>query len=181
MIDRNPKPPQASVPEKKEPLGKMRTVGAGLSQHQRGYLVHLERGGATYFLTFHAANRMVLSPGDRAIVLDSIKYGHPERWFLHGAVVMPDHAHMLCTPAEIEGRWLSISEIVKGIKSVSARKINHLRGRRGSVWMDEYYDRTVRDDEDYFVKIEYMKKNPVKAGLAARWEQWDAIWINDKL
>ena len=42
------------------------------------------------------------------------------------------------------------------------------------------YDRTVRDREDFVVKIEYMKKNPVKAGLAARAEEWDALWINER-
>jgi hypothetical protein len=52
----------------------MRTIGTALSQHPRGYLAHLERGGMTYFLTFHAANKIILPPTpERAIVLASIK------------------------------------------------------------------------------------------------------------
>jgi len=141
-------------------------------------------------------------------------HGHPDQWFLHGAVVMPDHVHLLLTPQRIQGcypdlssdaqplgfkgvgalssetdfrgagaptrdpRWISLSEIVKGIKSVTARKINLLRGRqRGSIWQDDYYDRSVRDQEDFQVKLQYLMHNPVKQGLAKQPRQWDAIWI----
>jgi len=88
---------------------------------------------------------------------------------------------MLCTPAEIEGRWLSVSAIIESIKSVSARKINKLRGRKGGLWMDEYYDRIVRGRDDFRVKMEYMKNNPVKKGLVRRSEEWDALWIAEGL
>ena len=112
---------------------------------------------------------------------------------LDGAVVMPDHVHMLLTPVAVRSEsgyagegtrapyWISLSEIVKGIKSVTARKINRLRGReRGSIWLDEYYDRIVRDEEDFMVKIKYMKSNPVKKGLVTESEDWDALWISEK-
>jgi len=75
-------------------------------------------------------------------------------------------------------RWISLSEIVKGIKSVAARKINRLRGRqRGSIWQDEYYDRSVRDPEDFQVKLQYLMHNPVKQDLVGQPRQWDALWI----
>jgi len=138
--------------------------------------------------------------------------------FLHGAVVMPDHVHLLLTPQKIQGchpdlrsdaqplgfrgagapnsetdfrgagaptrdpRWISLSEIVKGIKSVTSRKINHLRGRqRGSIWQDEYYDRSVRDPEDFQVKLRYLMLNPVKQGLVERPREWDELWIDPEL
>jgi len=76
---------------------------------------------------------------------------------------------------------MAIGEIVKSIKSVTARQINHRRGQpRGSVWMTDYYERNVRDDQDFEVKLEYMRQNPVKQGLVKRPEEWDALWLNDE-
>jgi REP element-mobilizing transposase RayT len=156
----------------------MRTIGRRQEQHDRGYLPHLERGGADYFLTFSALIMPQFSAAERDIVMACVRFGHPERWMLHGAVVMPDHVHMLLAPADIQGKWLSLAEIVRSVKGVSARRINQSRGTRGPVWMSEYYDRIVRDQADFDVKIEYMKNNPIKRGLVARPEDWDALWIN---
>ena len=189
----------------------MKTI-RGTVRRSRGRLYHVESGGATYFLTFAARPGESFSREERRIIMDSCKFGHPERWILHGAVVMPDHVHMLLTPVIVKSEsgcagvdtrapnvdtrapnvdtrapsasgavgWYSLSEIVKGAKSFTARRINRLRGReRGSIWLDEYYDRSVRDEEDFAVKIEYMKSNPVKRRLAARPEEWDALWISE--
>jgi len=162
-------------------------------------LAHVEEGGRTYFLTFSAIRGIKLSPPEREIVLASCRYGHPEQWFLHGVVVMPDHVHMLLTPQQIKncagegtraptgtrdtmivetGRWLSLAEIVKGIKSVTTRRINQSRGvKQGAVWLEEYYDRLVRDGEDFRVKLRYLSLNPVKRGLVKTPHDWDALWI----
>jgi len=161
----------------------MKTV-KGLIKHERGQLSHVEAGGATYFLTFAALPGESFSGEERGIIMESCRHGDPAQWILHGAVVMPDHAHLLLTPAFINSAaqrgWLSLSDVVKGIKSVTARKINQLRGRRGgSVWQDEYYDRMVRDEADFVVKVRYMKNNPVKVRLAAKPEEWDALWISE--
>jgi len=116
---------------------------------------------------------------------------------------MPDHVHLLLTPQLInrvgvapsletdfrgagaptrEPRWISLSEIVKGIKSVTARKINQLRGRQsGSIWQDDYYDRSVRDQEDFQVKLRYLMHNPLKQGLVERPREWDALWIDPEI
>jgi hypothetical protein len=57
-----------------------------------------EAGGTTYFLTFSARTGMFFDRSERALVLESVRWGHPKMWVLHGAVVMPDHAQMLLTP-----------------------------------------------------------------------------------
>jgi REP element-mobilizing transposase RayT len=140
------------------------------------------------------------------MILESCKFGHAQRWVLHGAVVMPDHVHMLLTPQIIEWiapavrrtpnldlaggapdsrrepnrepRWISLAEIVKSIKSFTARKINVRRGRKsGAIWQDEYYDREVRDEADFKVKIQYMMNNPVKLGLVKQAAEWDGLWL----
>jgi hypothetical protein len=59
----------------------------------------------------------------------------------------------------------SLSRILKGIKGVTARQINGKRGVRGRLWQDESFDRIVRDQAELQEKLEYMLKNPVKAGV----------------
>jgi len=115
---------------------------------------------------------------------------------LHAAVVMPDHVHMLLTPQEIKldagagtrttpenndsgPRWWSLAEIVKSIKSVTARKINQHRGRKGgSIWQDEYYDHVIRDSADFAAELNYLLQNPIKQGLAQQSHDWDGLWLN---
>lgn len=174
----------------------MKTVGTETEKRNRGRLAHVEEGGRTYFLTFAAIRGNKLSLSERQIVLASCRHGHPGQWFLHGAVVMPDHVHMLLTPQRIKNcagegtrapnrapdqereEWMSLGEIVKGIKSVTTRRINQARGiKQGSVWMEEYYDRLVRDGEDFRVKLRYLSWNPVKRGLVKTPQDWDALWI----
>lgn len=50
-----------------------------------------------------------------------------------------------------------------------------MTGQRGSVWLDESYDRIIRDEVEWLEKLAYIVSNPVKAGLAERPE--DYRWL----
>ena len=65
---------------------------------------------------------------------------------------------------------------MRRIKGVSARQINQLFGRRGSLWQDESFDRVLRSDEDVYKKGEYIAQNPVRAGLAQTPEDYKWLW-----
>jgi REP element-mobilizing transposase RayT len=80
---------------------------------------------------------------------------------IHGAVIMPNHVHLLLEPFPGE----DISLIMKGIKGASARGANKVLGKKGSLWMEESFDHIVRSEAQYFKLIEYIKNNPVKARL----------------
>jgi putative transposase len=67
---------------------------------------------------------------------------------------------------------------MKGIKSVSARKVNQLRETSGTIWQDESWDRIMRSEDDFVEKLQYMADNPVKAGLVATIEDYDAWYFN---
>lgn len=87
---------------------------------------------------------------------------------LHAWVVMPNHVHVLCTP--IDGH--SLSQIVFSWKSFTATKANQLLGRKGSFWMEEYFDRMIRDQDDFSATVAYIEGNPVHAGLCEERRQW---------
>ena len=89
---------------------------------------------------------------------------------------MPNHVHLLLTPVIGEDGPLSIPEIMQGIKSASAHRINKLLGRRGKVWQDESFDRAVRHDENPDCRVEYIMGNPVRAGLVQNPSDYPWLW-----
>lgn len=101
----------------------------------RRHLPHWKIEGATCFITFRT-RRLLLTPAEQELVLNHIKEGHQIYYSLAAAVVMPDHVHMILTP----NAGCELDRIMKGIKGLSARKINTLRGTSGSVWQDESFD-----------------------------------------
>lgn len=81
------------------------------------------------------------------------------------AVIMPDHDHILSLPCR-QGGAFNLAEMLHSVKRFSTHQINKQRGRHGSIWQDERYDRIVWDDGEFLEKWNYLRHNPVKAGLA---------------
>ena len=102
------------------------------------------------------------------VVQDSLLHFDGERYRLSGWVVMLNHVHLLLTPLV---EW-SLSRIMKDMKSFTSREANKLLGRRGQFWMEDYFDRYVRDGKHFANAIAYIEINPVKAKLCARPEDW---------
>ncbi len=128
-------------------------------------LPHLQVPGATYFVTFRLRSGQ-LSPAERDIVLSACTFWHAQKVTVHCASVMPDHVHMLVTPHELSAdRWASLGELLHSIKWHSALEINRLRGASGSLWMDESFDRIMRNEKEFIESWQYIEANPVAAGL----------------
>jgi hypothetical protein len=73
--------------------------------------------------------------------------------------------------------FYSIAEIMQGIKSTSAHRINQLLSREGKVWQNESFDHVVRREENIVQKVEYMMQNPVRAGLVSASEKYLWAWF----
>ncbi len=108
------------------------------------------------------------NPTIAEIVQQTIEYENERTCKVASWVVMPNHVHILLRP--LNGH--SLSDILKRIKGVSARKINELEGSSGSVWQPDYFDRFIRDEDHFLKTIKYIKNNPVKAGLCETAEEW---------
>jgi len=90
---------------------------------------------------------------------------------------MPDHVHLLLKPVVFESDDdFSLSKILQGIKGFSAREINKSRGRKGALWLDESYDRIIRDYDEYLEKWNYIRDNPVRAELCQAPEEYEFLW-----
>ena len=81
---------------------------------------------------------------------------------------MPNHVHTLIAPVE----GMSLSEIMYDWKSYTTHAINKALNRKGKLWMMEYFDRYIRDDNHFQKVVNYIHNNPAKAGLVADPADW---------
>jgi REP element-mobilizing transposase RayT len=92
-------------------------------------------------------------------------------------VVMPNHVHAVMRPLGAShglGRpCYELEEVLDSIKGFVSRKVNAKLGRSGALWQEESYDRIIRDEEHLFRVVQYIGRNPGKAGLPRHaWIRW---------
>ena len=139
---------------------------------RRGHLPHWELGGSTYFITFTSVLRE-FSFQERELIRTVILKGTAKQFQLYFGVIMHNHVHLLLLPLQDDnGAWYLLSHIMKGIKGASSRMINTGRSRTGSVWLQEYMDRIIRNDDEYYKTVEYIWLNPIRAGLVKQGEEY---------
>jgi putative transposase len=93
-------------------------------------------------------------------------------------VIMPDHVHLLVCFGRDCPR--SLGEWIKGLKKClgSALRSSGIKAtsRAGqqlrSFWQPGFHDHLLRSDESYDEKWNYVRENPVRAGLVARADDW---------
>jgi REP-associated tyrosine transposase len=123
----------------------------------RGCLPHWRPEGAIYFVTWRVhKNQTELTPPERSLVYSAIQHFDGQRYRLFAAVVMNDHVHVLVQPKE----GFELQSLVHSWKSFSANRMQKNGTRKGAVWQDEYFDRVVRDEEEFFQKLEYILNKP---------------------
>jgi REP element-mobilizing transposase RayT len=143
----------------------------------RRNLPHIVRADRPLFVTFTTKGRWILPPGARTIALRHALYEHMTKIYMRVAIVMPDHVHLVFTLLHDRNDVpYSLAEVMKGIKGVSARRINQLVGRRGPLWLDEGFDHVVRNAECTQAKLEYTCNNPVRAGLVKTADEYPWLW-----
>jgi REP-associated tyrosine transposase len=90
-------------------------------------------------------------------------------------VIMPDHVHFFCRP-ELESKTLS--QFVGGWKTWTSWQIHELQrpqpaaAATTALWQREFFDHLLRSTESYGEKWNYVRNNPVRAGLVASPENW---------
>jgi len=100
-------------------------------------------------------------PSLARIVGDTLQHFDGQHFELVSYVVMPNHVHVLFRPLCDH----TMSDIVKSWKSFSAREVNKRLGKSGALWMDEYWDRLIRNEEHFQQVLDYIRNNPIESGL----------------
>ena len=126
-------------------------------------------GLSTYFITAAAFQKHSLFQSDRManLLLEVLfHYRSQEKYLLHEFVIMPDHFHLLLTPTLTLERAL---QLIKGGFSFRAKKE---LGFGGEIWEKSFYDRRVRDWQEYCAFRQYIHSNPVQKGFAGTAEEY---------
>ena len=119
-------------------------------------------GLGTYFITAATFQKHSLFQSERMADLFLnvlLQYRSQGKFLLHEFVIMPDHFHLLITPTLTLERAL---QLIKGGFAFRAKKD---LGFGGEIWETSYYDRRVRNWEEYCAFQRYIQLNPVKRGL----------------
>ena len=119
----------------------------------------------TYFLTFSTWRRrqlFVVEIYARLFLKTLYRYRREGRYALHAFVLMPDHIHLLITPADD----VTIERAVQLIKGAYSHALGTLIGRNSEVWQRGFTDHRIRDAQDFVHHRNYVHQNPVVARLA---------------
>jgi len=131
---------------------------------------HQQEVACIYFITTCLENVQTLfaAPILAQAMMDIIIFGRQASWYyLYGFVVMPEHLHVALSPGE-----KPIAKAMQSIKGFSARKINEIRGSKGTIWQAGYMDFPIYKMETYIQKLRYIEENPVRAGLVTKVEDY---------
>jgi putative transposase len=88
------------------------------------------------------------------------------KWNTYCVLMMPDHLDLLTAPLE---RELSVANFLKWLKRWF-NEAHELPAR--SQWQPGGFDRLLRTSESIHEKWQYIRENPVRAGLVEHLKQW---------
>jgi putative transposase len=82
-------------------------------------------------------------------------------FLLHEFVLMPDHFHLLLTPAP----HITLERALQLIKGGSSHRIRQELGYRFPIWQTGFDDHRIRNRADYEHHQAYIHQNPVREKL----------------
>ena len=128
--------------------------------------VHIDLGKPTIvFLTVCTKDRKPWLACDEAHDLLREVWREAGKWTVGRYVLMPDHAHLFCAPHDLD---FPLDAWVRFWKGRFTRRTAHAEWR----WQSHHWDTRLRLGENYSEKWEYVRQNPVRAGLVVDSDQW---------
>jgi REP element-mobilizing transposase RayT len=120
----------------------------------------LDRSGDTQYLA---------NPEVATAVTEAIHYRIKQGiWTVFEHVILPTHLHLLLEFGPL-GMWRSLTGFKRRTGYLAARI---LRLEKRSFWQKEWFDHWVRTPEEAAAIAEYIRQNPVKAGLVSDYHDW---------
>ena len=121
----------------------------------------------TYFTTAVTANRRRLfqvEANANLLIETLFNYRAQNRFQLHAFVVMPDHLHLLLTPAPD----ISLEKAMQFVKGGFSYRLKS----KFEVWERSFNETQIRDSKKFDTCATYTELNPVRAGLAGTPESY---------
>ncbi|MFH1386486.1 MAG: transposase [bacterium] len=131
-----------------------------------------------YLITICANNKEALFVDDKLnqLIIDCLLSEKGKANFkLYVYCLMPNHCHLLLAPSTEK---ISISRFIGAFKSKTTR-IAWSFGLSGKIWQERFHDRIVRKRESLKTIGQYILDNPVRKGLAQKWQDYNYLGLID--
>lgn len=117
------------------------------------------------FVTFCVAARKRVLADEPIWQLCLTSLHRLDKWTLLAALAMPHHLHLLVAPADREA---SVGELAKWFKCWFKQALLDANWQ----WQEGCFDRLLRSDESLGEKWDYVRENPLRAGLVKDAADW---------
>ena len=123
----------------------------------------------TFFVTSVTDGRRALLQSERMakLLIDVFQDNrHKGHLLLHEFVIMPNHIHLLITPAED----ISLEKAMQFIKGGFSYRVKKELDLHFEIWEPSFTNHRIHDADDYAKHRNYIRQNPVRARLVEREE-----------
>lgn len=105
---------------------------------------------------------------DRAVYLDLLaRHSKLAGLDIAGYCLMSNHVHIVAIPQRSD----SMAVALRRAHSEYAQQWNRRHQRSGHLWQNRYYS-CVLDRRGFWTALRYVERNPVRAGMVAKAEDW---------
>ena len=125
-----------------------------------------------YFITTCTLGRRAILASNEVseILIDEWRNGSGRHgWVVGRYVIMPDHVHLFCR-ADLGAKALPV--FMQRWKEWSSKRMARELKLSERVCQEEFFDHVLRSSESYSQKWDYVKENPVRAGLVKSSDEW---------
>jgi putative transposase len=133
-------------------------------------LARLVAAGLPHHITQRGTDRqrVFFTDTDRNVYLDLLATSAERaRMRLLAYCLMPNHVHLIAVPEEAT----SLATALRRAHGRYANYLNARRNRSGHLWQNRFFSCAL-DTKHLFAALNYIERNPVRASLAARPEEF---------
>lgn len=126
--------------------------------------------GLAYHVTQRGTNRqkVFFSTAHRKTYLGLLERNCPDAGVrVLAYCLMTNHVHLVVVPERSD----SLAVLFRRVHGAYAQAVNAGLGRSGHLWQNRFYSCPLSEDQ-MWIALRYVEANPVRAGLAARPEQY---------
>jgi putative transposase len=120
------------------------------------------------YVTVCTKNRRHVLASDAAHSVLRDAWNAADSWLVGRYVIMPDHIHFFCAPAD--DKAVTLEKWIAFWKSYTSRRWPNRN--ESPIWQRHFWDTQLRKNESYDRKWNYVVENPVRAELVAKPEDW---------
>jgi len=168
LADSLPRPVLEKITERHRILNAVKNSGAHLLPGQERMLAEYSPAIIEEYFDRGAGSCFLRDPRIGELVANALRFWDGKRYRLVAWCVMPNHVHVVCRL--LPGQELGV--VLRSWKSYTARRSNQILARTGAFWQREYYDRLIRNEDEFERTVQYVASNPERAGLRG----WRWVW-----